>query len=535
MFDFIVIGAGSAGCVVASRLSENPHHKVLLLEAGPNDKNPLIHMPGGAAEILKSKKMNWQMQSIPQPALDNRRMFVPRGKVLGGSSSLNGMVYVRGHRWDYDHWSELGNTGWSFAEVLPYFKRSEDNSRGASLYHGAGGGLKVSDAPSKSILFDKFIAAGLELGYAHTEDVNGSQQEGFTRYQATLRNGKRCSSAAAFLTPDVRARLNLTILPNAHVTRLILSGKTIVGVEYKCGRKIQKADVKREVVISAGAIKSPHILQVSGIGRREDLERARINVHKDLSGVGHNMQEHLDVVVNYTCTQPITMNEAATKLHLKIKTAIDYFVFNRGIATCNNIEAGSFIKSSSDIAIPDIQMHFVPILMYGLIDQIPKQHGLTFHACNLRPQSRGTVLPASNDPFASPLIDYNLLDNEIDWKVMQHCYEICRDVAQAKAWNGLIGEPVRPDRTLSDEERIHEFIRKFSDTVYHPVGTCKMGNDDTAVVDSELCVHGIEGLRVADASIMPTLIGGNTNAPSIMIGEKCADLILGKKLAPENV
>ncbi len=535
MFDFVVVGAGSAGCAIANRLSENPQHKVLLLEAGPNDNHPMVHMPGGAAEVLKSNKMNWQMYSVPQKALNNRRLYVPRGKLLGGSSSLNGMVYIRGHKHDYDHWSELGNAGWSFAEVLPYFKRSEDNVRGESLYHGAGGCLKVSDAPCEHVLFDRFVEAGLELGYPATDDFNGAQQEGFARYQATLRNGKRSSSAVAFLTPEVRARANLSIVPGAHVTRLVLDGSKVVGVEYKRGRKLEQAAVRREVILSAGAMKSPHILQTSGIGRREDLERAGIKVLKDLPGVGHNLQEHQDLLINYACTQPITMNPAATRIHLQIKTAIDYFVFNRGIAACNLIEAGGFVKSTPSEAIPDIQLHFIPILMYGLIDPIPKQHGVSIHACHLRPQSRGSVLPANADPLAAPLVDYDFLDNEADWKVMQRCYEIVRDIAEAKVWGGLIGDSVRPDKRLTEEARIREFIRQFSETVYHPVGTCKMGSDEQAVVDNELRVHGVEGLRVADASIMPTLIGGNTNAPCMMIGEKCADLVLGRKLPAENV
>ncbi|HQQ63259.1 MAG TPA: choline dehydrogenase [Pseudomonadales bacterium] len=535
MFDFIVVGAGSAGCAIAGRLSENAECKVLLLEAGPNDKHPMVHMPGGAAEILKSNKMNWQMYSVPQQSLNNRSIYVPRGKLVGGSSSLNGMVYIRGHKWDYDHWSELGNAGWSFAEVLPYFKRSEDNVRGESLYHGAGGPLKVSDAPCDHILYDKFISAGKELGYRLTDDFNGAEQEGFARYQATLRNGKRSSSGAAFLTPAVRARPNLTIVTDAHVTRLVLSGSKVVGLEYKRGRRLEQITVKREVILSAGAMKSPHILQMSGIGRREDLERAGIKVLKDLPGVGHNLQEHQDLLINYGCTKPITFNPAATRLHLMAKTAIDYFVFNKGIAACNLIEAGSFVKSSPDLAVPDIQMHFIPILMHGLIDPIPKQHGVSIHACHLRPQSRGSILPANADPLSSPLVDYNFLDNEYDWKIMQRCYEITRDIADARAWDGLIGDPVRPDARLTEESRIRDFIRQFSETVYHPVGSCKMGNDEQAVVDNELRVRGIEGLRVADASIMPTLIGGNTNAPCMMIGEKCADLVRGKKLPAEKI
>jgi choline dehydrogenase len=535
MYDFVVVGGGSAGCVIASRLSEDPQNKVLLLEAGPNDNHPMVHMPGGAAEVLKSNKMNWQMHSLPQRQLNNRRIYIPRGKVLGGSSSLNGMVYIRGHRHDYDHWASLGNAGWSYADVLPYFKRSEDNIRGASAYHGSGGGLKVSDAPFVHELFDRFIQAGTELGYPLTDDFNGQQQEGFARYQATLRNGRRCSSAAAFLTKEVRARLNLTIISGAEVTRLMLSGNKVVGVEYQRGRKLEQAGVKREVVLSAGAIKSPQILQVSGIGRREDLESVGITVRKELPGVGYNLQEHLDVVVNYTCTKPITMNAAATQIPLQIKTALEYFILNKGIATCNMIEAGSFVKSSVDQLVPDIQMHFIPIMMFGLIEPIPKQHGVTFHACNLRPDSRGSIKPASADPLEAPLVDFNFLDTERDWKIMQRCYEMTRDLALASAWDGLLGQTIRPEAVLSDEQRIREFISKFSDSVYHPVGSCKMGSDEMAVVDSQLRVHGMEGLRVADASIMPTLVGGNTNAPSIMIGEKCADMILGKTLAPEAV
>ncbi|MCB1615794.1 MAG: choline dehydrogenase [Pseudomonadales bacterium] len=526
MFDYIVIGAGSAGCVLAARLSEDPSNKVLLLEAGPNDKHPMIHMPGGAAEVLKSKTLNWQNYSVPQKNLNNRRLYVPRGKMLGGSSSINGMVYIRGHASDYDDWAEAGNTGWAYKDVLPYFKKSENNVRGANDFHGVGGGLNVIDAPSQNILFDRFIEAGVELGHPRCDDFNGADQEGFGRFQATIRNGRRCSSAVAFLTPQVRKRPNLTILPGAHVKQIIINTDKVIGVEYLQGRKLERAMVSKEVVVSAGAIKSPQILQLSGVGHAEDLKKAGVVLKVELPGVGRNLQEHLDVVLNYTCTQPITLNGPATKLHLQAKTAMDYFLFNKGIATCNQIEGGAFVKSSPELSRPDIQMHFVPVLMTGLIDPVPKQDGVTVHACKLRPESSGTIMITSSDPKDEPLIDFNFCSTEGDWQTLIKCYELCRDLMAAKAWGDLIGGSWRPDHELHKEEDIREFIRNHADTVYHPVGTCKMGSGEDAVVDHELKVRGVQGLRVADASIIPKLIGGNTNAPAIMIGEKCADMML---------
>jgi len=532
MFDYIVVGGGSAGCVLAARLSEDSKNSVLLLEAGPVDNHPMIHMPGGAAECLKSNTLNWQDYSVEQKHLNNRKLFVPRGKMLGGSSGLNGMVYIRGHAWDYDNWAKQGNTGWSYADVLPYFKRSENNMRGADDYHGVGGELNVIDSPSENEIFDRFVEAGVEVGHPRCTDFNGKRQEGFGRFQATITNDKkRCSSAAAFLTPEVRKRPNLKIVANAQVTRLVFEGKRAAGVEYVQKKKTHRLAADKEIILCSGALKSPHILQFSGVGNAEDLREAGIDVNFELPGVGHNLQEHLDVTINYAANE-LTHNADATKIHLMAKTAFQYFLFKKGIAACNMIEGGAFTKSSSDQVVPDIQMHFVPVNMRGLVDPLPTEEGVTAHACLLRPKSKGWIKPVSNDPLQKPLVDFNFLGNEEDMKTLVACYEQLRNLMAARAWKGAITGPIRPETVLEKQSDIENFIRANADTVYHPVGTCKMGSDNMSVVDNELKVHGIDGLRVADASIIPDLIGGNTNAPAIMIGEKCADLVLGKSMTP---
>lgn len=524
MYDYIVIGAGSAGCVLANRLSANPAHKVLLLEAGPKDSNPMIHMPGGCAEVLKSNKLNWKFVSTPQKNLGGRVYEIPRGKTLGGSSSANGMVYIRGHASDYDDWAAAGNEGWAFKDVLPYFRRFEDFNRGSNDFHGAGGELFVAEAPGDNILFDRFIEAGVEIGHPKTDDFNGPQQEGFGRFHATIKNAKRWSSAAAFLRP-AEGRPNLTITCNANVTRIILEGNKAVGVEYRSGSKTVQVQASKEIVLSAGAIKSPHILQLSGIGDEADLKAAGIPLKINLPGVGKNLQEHLDLLMRFEVKEPITLN-GMDKFPKNLLVAWDYFVHKKGIAACNNIEAGAFLRTRPELTRPNIQLHFVPCNMTGLTDKLPPQHGVTVHACNLRPKSSGTVKPLNADPMAKPVVDFNFLDNEEDWQVMLDSFVLLRDLMQAKAWGGLIGAEISPGTQVKSEADFREALGKCSDTVYHPVGTCKMGNDPLAVVDARLRVHGVQNLRVADASIIPSLIGGNTNAPSMMIGDKCSDMIL---------
>lgn len=527
MFDYVVVGAGSAGCLLAARLSEDPKNKVLLLEAGPSDNHPMIHMPGGVAELLKTNSHNWQDYSVPQQHLNNRKLFIPRGKMLGGSSGINGMVYIRGNAWDYDHWASLGNKGWSYKEVLPLFKRGEDNVRGANEFHGVGGGLRVINSPAESEIYDRFVNAGVEVGHPRCEDFNGADQHGFGRFQATINDAKkRCSSAVAFLTPAVRQRPNLSIVVNAQVTQILLEGKRATGIEYVQKKKVHKINANKEIILSSGTLKSPHILQLSGIGRGEDLKMAGITVKHELPGVGYNLQEHLDVTVNYGANE-LTHNADATKIHLMAKTALQYFIFKKGIAACNMIEGGAFTKSTPDKKVPDIQMHFVPVYMTGLIDPLPKQEGMTIHACQLRPKSTGWIKPASNDALQKPQVDFNFLSDSSDMDTLVACYEQLRDLMTAKAWKGCVTGTIRPQQVLEKRADIEAYVRANADTVYHPVGTCKMGSDAQSVVDDQLRVHGIEGLRVADCSIFPTLIGGNTNAPAMMVGEKCADLIKG--------
>ena len=524
MYDYIIVGGGSAGCVLANRLSKDPKNQVLLLEAGPKDINPMIHMPGGCAEVIKSNKLNWKFTSVAQKNVGNTRFEIPRGKTLGGSSSANGMVYIRGNAGDYDEWAGLGNEGWSYSDVLPLFKRGEQFNRGANEFHGGDGELFVAEAPGDNPLFNLFIKAGVDAGYKENDDFNGADQEGVGRFHATIKNAKRWSSASAFLNPALE-RENLTVICNALVSKVIMQDGVAVAVEYIRKKKSHKVTANKEVILCAGTIKSPHILQLSGIGDASELKSAGIEPKVTLPGVGKNLQEHLDWIFRYTVKEPITLN-GQDRFPYNVKIAWDYFVHKKGVAACNNIEAGGFLKTRDDIDRPDVQLHFVPCNMTGLTDKLPLEHGVTVHACNLRPFSAGYVKALDNNPDSKPEVDFNFMSDSRDNEVMIGAFKMIRKIMSVNTWDGMIDEELAPGTHVQSDEEILAAIGNNTETVYHPVGTCKMGSDKLAVVDARLRVHGVKGLRVADASIMPKLLTGNTNAPSMMIGEKCADMLL---------
>lgn len=517
MYDYIIVGAGSAGCVLANRLSANPNTKVLLLEAGGRDWNPFIHMPAGLARLVNHKAINWNYYTTPQTELNNRKLYWPRGKVLGGSSSINAMCYIRGQAEDYDHWETLGNSGWGFNDVLPYFIKAETNSRGANSYHGQDGPLSVSDLRHTNKLSHAFIKAGKQLGHPHNPDFNGARQDGFGFYQVTQRNGRRCSSAAAYLDP-AKERDNLTILLRAQVQQLLFDGQRIRGLRYRHQGKDVECEAG-EVLLCCGAINSPQTLLLSGIGPAEHLQEHGITVQHDLPGVGANLQDHLDVCVLQTSTQPVTYDQPN-----EIAIGLNYWLTHGGVGSSNVAESGAFIATElATDGRPDVQMHFVPAQLddHGR-NRLPG-HGFTLHACYLRPRSRGHIRLQSADPSQAPLIDPKYLSDPHDAQVMLAATRLSREVFAAPAFSEFRGPEIFPGKANQDDASLLEFIRNKAETIYHPVGTCKMGHDDQAVVDSQLRVHGLSGLRIVDASIMPTLISGNTNAPTMMFAEKIAD------------
>ncbi len=528
-FDFIIIGGGSAGCVLADKLSASGKHRICLLEAGPKDKHWSIHMPLGVIELMKDKVLNWQYNSVPEASQNNRKIFNPRGKTLGGSSSVNAMLYVRGQKEDYDHWSELGNKGWSFDEVLPYFKSTQHQERGESDLHGVNGPLNVADSRSKAPIHDDFILSARQAGFPVNNDFNGEVQEGVGYYQVTQINGQRCSAAKAFLTPNL-GRPNLTVITDAHVQKILIDdAKTANGVCYKRKGKCHDIFANKEVLLSAGAFNSPQLLMLSGVGAKTELTKHDIPVVHELKGVGENLQDHPDtIVVNHHRRHDLLALRPKAAWWF-CKQSLKYFKQKRsGILTSVVAETGGFIKSTPSLTRPDLQLHFIPAAFddHGRDLKMLLNYGISIHTCLLRPKSRGSVTLFGNKPSLHPKITLNMLSHEDDQKDMIQAVKIARTILTQPPLCDDNGQEIFPGQNIQSDEEVLAFLKEKVSTIYHPVGTCKMGNDDMAVVDSELKVHGINKLRVIDASIMPTLISGNTNAPTIMIAAKIADSIL---------
>ena len=538
-YDYIIIGAGSAGCVLANRLTEDGDKRVLLIEAGGKDNSLLVKMPAGVGELIgKSGPFNWGFWTEPEPNLNDRKLWWPRGRGWGGSSSINGMIYIRGHARDYDQWRQMGLDGWAYADVLPYFKRSEALEGGADPWHGGEGPMKISKASTPNPIYSATIAAGGQAGYPLTRDFNGFQQEGFGPYQLTIHDGQRWSAARGYLHPAL-SRPNLTCLTDTRTSRIMVEGGRAVGVEIIDGktkaRRIIHADA--EVLLCAGAVQSPHILQLSGIGDPDELAAHGIAVVHPLKGVGANLQDHLDVCLSWECPKPITLYSQRKGLLKTLAVGLSYMLFGKGIGRQNFLESGAFLRSRPDLDRPDLQIHTVLAIMqdHGKV-QVAKD-GFTFHVCQLRPESRGRIGLKSADPADDPAIFANYLSAEEDRRAIREGIRMIRKVAAQSALDPYRTVEFSPGAAVETDAEIDAWVRAKGETIYHPVGTCRMGvvGDPMAVVDAQCRVQGVAGLRVVDASVMPTLVGGNTNAPTIMIAEKISDAIRGRPaLAPDD-
>jgi len=526
-FDYIIVGAGSAGCVLANRLSEDATNNVLLLETGGSDKSIFIKMPTALSIPMNSDKYAWQFHTEEEPFLDNRKMHCPRGKVLGGSSSINGMVYVRGHAKDFDEWEEHGAQGWNYQACLPYFQKAESFYLGKDDYRGGKGPLGVNNGNEMANpLYTAFIKAGQEAGYAETADYNAAQQEGFGPMHMTVKDGVRSSASREYLDP-VKSRKNLTLVTGALAEKVLLEGKKAVGVQYSVNGKRVTATANKEVVLSAGSIGSPHLLQLSGIGDSDTLKAAGVDVKHHLPGVGQNLQDHLEFYFQYKCKQPITLNG---KLGLISKGLIGarWMFTRKGLGATNHFESCAFIRSKPGVEWPDIQYHFLPAAMRYDGRSAFDGHGFQVHVGHNKPKSRGAVMIKTANPTDAPKIQFNYLQHQDDIEGFRACVRLTREIIEQSAFDDYREDEIQPGKHIQTDEEIDAFVRQAVESAYHPSCSCKMGEDAMAVVNSNTQVHGIESLRVVDSSIFPTVPNGNLNAPTIMVAEKAADLILGK-------